>query len=397
MQLALCFAAIAISAVLAEKTGLFFAPFYILAGFLLGPGLLNLVSDTEVVSVLGEIGVVFLLFFLGLEFSLHAMLKKKMATLLAGFVDFFVNFGLGLGLGLLLGFPLFDCLVIAGAIYMSSSGIITKSLLELQVNKNPEGQLIMGIMVFEDLCMILFLAVLSAGATLGSDFQFMPMLVQLGKSLLVCAVIFLFARTGKHLLNRILNIRKAELLLIVFFGLVLLVTSLGEWLGVSAALCAFFLGMAFSGAENVKNIEHTTVILRDLFGRVFFFSFGMALSPGSVAGHGLFLLLCVLTAVVGKILSSFLITKIYHCQHSMSLFIGFITLPRGEFSLVVSGMPGVSVPFIGPVIVVMAFLTTLLSSLVLKFSKLLCRIYNICIIFPRSRLKTDTGEWGEVD
>jgi Kef-type K+ transport system membrane component KefB len=296
MQLALCFAAIGISAALAEKTGLFFAPFYIIAGFLLGPGMFNLVSNTEIISLLGEIGVVFLLFFLGLEFSLHALLKKKTAMLLAGLVDFFVNFGLGFALGLLLGFPLFDCLVIAGAVYMSSSGIITKSLLELQVNKNPEGQLVMGIMVFEDLCMILFLAILSSGASSGSGFQLLPMLTQLLKSLLYCAVVVLFAIAGKRLLNRILNIRKSELLLIVFFGLVLLVTSIGEWLGVSAALCAFFLGMAFSRAENVKNIEHTTVIFRDLFGSVFFFSFGMMLTLGDVAGHWVFLLLCVLVA-----------------------------------------------------------------------------------------------------
>ncbi len=117
----------------------------------------------------------------------------------------------------------------------------------------------------------------------------------------------------------------------MFFGLVLLVTSIGEWLGVSAALCAFFLGMAFSRAENVKNIEHTTVIFRDLFGSVFFFSFGMMLTLGDVAGHWVFLLLCVLVAVAGKILSSFVITKVFHCQHAMSLFIGFITLPRENF------------------------------------------------------------------
>ena len=158
MQVAVCFAAIALSAVLAEKTGLFFAPFYIIAGLIFGPGMLNLVKQAEVISLLGEIGVVFLLFFLGLEFSLHTLLKQKKSMISAGIIDFAVNFGLGFALGLLLGLNLFYSLIIAGAIYMSSSGIITKSLLELQVSKYPEGNLVMGIMVFEDLVMILFLA-----------------------------------------------------------------------------------------------------------------------------------------------------------------------------------------------------------------------------------------------
>ncbi len=397
LQVAICFAAIGMSAFVAEKTGLFFAPFYIIAGFLLGPGALNMVNETEVISLLGEIGVVFLLFFLGLEFSLHTLLKQKKAMISAGLIDFVVNFGLGFGLGLLLGLTLFHSLVLAGALYMSSSGIITKSLLELQVNKNPEGHLIMGIMVFEDLAMIFFLAFVSSGFASGSQFQLGPMLLQLGKSLFFCAAILVFAKTGKPLLDKLLNIKKAELLLLVFFGLVLLVTAVGEVFGVSAGLCAFFLGMAFSNTENVKNIEHTTIVFRDLFGSVFFFSFGMMLKLGDIAAYWDVLLYCALLAVVGKLISSFLITKLHKCDHNMSLFIGFITIPRGEFSLVVSGMAGAAIPFLGPVVVVIVMLTTLISSLVLKFSKLLCSVYNICIIYPRSRLRSGDSDWGEVD
>lgn len=397
MQVAICFAAIGISAFVAERTKLFFAPFYIVAGLIFGPGGLHLVTNTEIISLLGEIGVVFLLFFLGLEFSLHTLLKQKKAMLSAGLVDFLVNFGLGFGLGLFLGLNVFYSIVIAGAIYMSSSGIITKSLLELQVNKNPEGHLIMGIMVFEDLAMILFLAFVSAGLHGDSGFHLSDMLLRLGKSVLFCAAIVFFAKYGRRVLDRLLNIAKAELLLLVFFGLVLLVTSLGDLFGVSPALCAFFLGMAFSNTENVKNIEHTTVIFRDLFGSVFFFSFGMLLTFGDIARYWPVLLIATLIAVGGKILSALIIAKLQKCQSDMSLFIGFITIPRGEFSLVVSGMAGAAIPFLGPVTVVIVLLTTLLSSLVLRFSKLLCSVYNICIIYPRSRLKTEDDNWGEVD
>jgi hypothetical protein len=81
----------------------------------------------------------------------------------------------------------------------------------------------------------------------------------------------------------------------------------------------------------------------------------------------------------------------------MSLFIGFITIPRGEFSLVISDLAGAAIPFLGPMIVSIVLVTTLLSSLVLKFSKLLCSVYNICFIYPRSRLRNEGSDWGEID
>jgi len=397
VQVAICFAAIGASALIAEKTKLFFAPFYILAGLLLGPNVLNVVSNSEVISVLGEIGVVFLLFFLGLEFSMHTFLQQKRPILIAGSVDFVVNFSLGFALGQLLGFNIIYSLVIAGAIYMSSSGIITKSLIELQINKNREGQLVMGIMVFEDLVMILFLVLISSGLESGSGASLGVTLTRLAASLGFCGILLLAAKKATWLLDKIVNIRKKELLLLLFFGLVLLVTSLGKSIGVSEALVAFFLGIAFSGTKNVKNIEHTTVTLRDLFGSVFFFSFGMALKMGDLAAYWNIILYCLIVAIAGKLISSFLITRIIRCDHNMSLFIGFITIPRGEFSLLISRMSASGIPFLGPAMVVLAILTTMISSLVLKFSRLLCKAYNICIIFPRSRIVDDDDEWGEMD
>lgn len=396
-QVAICFAAIGLSALIAEKTKLFFAPFYIFAGVLLGPGVLNVVSNSEVISLLGEIGVVFLLFFLGLEFSIHTFLEQKRPILIAGSIDFAVNFSLGFALGLLLGLNVVYSLVIAGAIYMSSSGIITKSLIELQINKNREGHLVMGIMVFEDLVMILFLVLISSGLEEGAGSDVAGTLVRLLISLAFCGALLLIARKATWLMDKIVNIKKKELLLLVFFGVVLLVTSVGKYLGVSEALVAFFLGIAFSTTKNVKRIEHTTVTFRDLFGSVFFFSFGMALRLGDLAAYWEILLYCLAVAIVGKLLSSFLITRILKCQKDMSLFIGFITIPRGEFSLLISKMSIVGIPFIGPVMVVLAMLTTVISALVLKFSKLLCKVYNICIAFPRSRIREDGEEWGEMD
>lgn len=396
-QVAICFAAIAVSAIIAEKTGLFFAPFYIIAGLILGPGMFNIVRNAEVISLLGEIGVVFLLFFLGLEFSLGTLMKQKKAMLSAGLIDFVINFGLGFALGAIAGLNVFYSLVLAGAMYMSSSGIVTKSLLQLQASKNPEGYLIMGIMVFEDLVMIIFLALISSGFASGTDFQIGNMALQLGKSLFFCAAILVFSKVGKRALDKLVNINKPELLLIIFFALVLMVTSLGELFGVSTGLSAFFLGMAFSNVEKVKNIEHVTVIFRDLFGSVFFFSFGMMITLGAIAQYWDILIYAAIIAVGGKLLSSYVISKVRKCSGNMSMFIGFITIPRGEFSMVVSDIAGASIPFLGPLIVILVIFTSLLSAIVLRVSKLMCSIYNICIIYPRSRLNGKSDDWGEVD
>jgi CPA2 family monovalent cation:H+ antiporter-2 len=398
IQIAACFAAIALSAFLAEKTKLFFAPFYIVAGILIGPEVLGVVTSTHIIELMGEVGVVFLLLFLGLEFSLHTFLGNKKAVLAAGAIDFAVNFGIGFAVGQLLGLSVLMSLVVAGTIYMSSSGIVTKSLVEMNLSRHPEGNLIMGIMVFEDLVMIVFLVLVSAWMNGAGTLSAGSLALDIGKAAGFCAALILLARFKPPFLDKILGFKRRELLMVTFFGIVLLVTALGELAGVSKALSAFFLGVVFSRMKNVRNIESVTVTFRDIFGSVFFFSFGTALELGSLLSYLDVLLICVAAAIAGKIISSVIITLALKRDRAMSLFIAFITIPRGEFSLLISKMSSKAIPFIGPAMVVLAFVTTVVSALVLRVSKALCKIYNICIIFPRSRLEADnTGDWGEID
>ncbi len=398
IQIAACFAAIALSAFMAEKTKLFFAPFYIIAGILVGPEVLGIVTETHIVSLMGEVGVVFLMLFLGLEFSLHTFLRNKKSMLSAGLIDFVVNFGIGFLVGRLLGLNVFMSLVIAGTLYMSSSGIVTKSLIEMNVSRHPEGNLIMGIMVFEDMVMILFLIFVSAFMSGGEAVTAGAVALDIGKAAAFCAVLIVLAKFKPPFLDKMLGFKRRELLMVTFFGIVLLVTALGELAGVSKALSAFFLGVVFSQLQNVKNIESVTVTFRDIFGSVFFFSFGLALQLGNLMTYLNVLIICVVAAILGKILSSILITLALKRDKTMSLFIAFITIPRGEFSLLISKMSATAIPFIGPAMVVLAFVTTVVSALVLRLSKALCKIYNVCIIFPRSRLNTDNAnDWGEID
>lgn len=393
LQLAISFAAIALSAYLAEKTRSFFAPFYILAGAVLGPHALGLVQHNEVISVLGEIGVVFLLFFLGFEFSLHSLINQKKQMMIAGTVDLLVNFSLGFAFGILMGLGTFHSMVVGVAIYMSSSGIVTKSLIEIDIGKNPEGRLIMGIMVFEDIAMILFLVLISSGITANGAVNLLSIASGLGKAVVFCGLLVAVSRLCSKYIDRILDIKRNELLLLVFFSVIMLVTALGKKLGVSEALAAFFLGIALSSGSNSKRVENMTVTFRDLFGSMFFFAFGMVLNFAKILELGYIIIPGVLIAIAGKLLSSMLISKLVGCKRNMSLFIGFITLPRGEFSILVSRIASKSLAFAEPFTIVMVLVTTLTSMLVLKISRTLCKVYNICIVYPRSRL----DNWGEVD
>ncbi len=396
-QIAVCFAAISASAYLAEKTKLFFAPFYIIAGILLGPNLFGIITEVEIIELMGEVGVVFLLLFLGLEFSLQTFKSNKKAMLEAGLIDFIVNFGIGFAVGQIINLSVLHSLIIAGAIYMSSSGIVTKSLVEMNLGKHPEGSLIMGIMVFEDLVMIIFLIFVSAGVSGSAVVNPLTVTIDLFKALAFCAFMIFVAKIRPKFLDKMLGVRRKELLMVTFFGLVLLVTALGELLGVSKALSAFFLGIVFSRMTNVKNIESVTLTLRDIFGSVFFFSFGMALQLNNLLDKIGILLLCVGAAVLGKILSSIIISRVLKRDKTMALFIAFITIPRGEFSLLISRISAGAIPVIGQVMIVLAFVTTIISTLVLRLSKMLCKIYNVCIIFPRSRLDDGGSDWGEID
>ena len=217
---------------------------------------------------------------------------NKKSVLAAGAIDFVVNFGIGFGVGQLLGLNILMSLVIAGSLYMSSSGIVTKSLIEMRINKHPEGNLIMGIMVFEDMVMILFLILVSSWMSGGENLSAAVLALDIGKALLFCAVMIVLARLKPKFLDVILGFKRRELLMVTFFGIVLFVTALGELAGVSKALSAFFLGVVFSRMKNVKNIESVTVTFRDIFGSVFFFSFGMALELGSLMSYLNVLIIC---------------------------------------------------------------------------------------------------------
>jgi CPA2 family monovalent cation:H+ antiporter-2 len=341
LEVGVMFAAIAAVGMLAGRLDLSPIPFYILAGialneFVLGATGLPAVSNGEFVQIGAELGIVFLLFFLGLEFNLDRLLADRRRIGTAGVIDLVVNFGVGLVVGwALFGSPL-PALLIAGVVYISSSAIITKSLLDLGWIANPESSPLLGVLVFEDLVVAVYLAVVTALVAGGGDVGAAARAigVAFGFIFLLLALVAL----GTALFERLLDTPSSEYFILRAVGVTVLLAGAALAVGVSEAVAAFFVGMAFSSTEYVHDLETALASIRDVFAAVFFFWIGLVTDPFVVVdAAGVILVLVVLTAPA-KLISGFYGGRTYALDDRRSLRVGLAMITRGEFSLIIAAV-----------------------------------------------------------
>ena len=341
LEVGIALTAVALAGALANRVGLSVIPAYILVGILVGPnppasvfGLsLNLVGDREFIQVLAELGIVFLLFFLGLEFSVDQLLRDRRRISAAGGVDFLVNFGLGAALGVAFGWTLLETLFLAGVVYISSSAVITKSLIETGWIANDESSPILGTLVFEDILIAVYLALLAAVAS-GGDLE--SAAVSVGTAFLFLGGLTALAWYGAGWLDRFFRAGSDELFLLRIVGVTTLVAGAALALGVSEAVAAFFLGTGISQTSHVERIEHIVAPARDIFAAVFFFSIGLTTDVTLLAGVATLLAVAVVLTTVGKFVSGTLSGRFYDLDRRRSLRVGLGLVPRGEFSLVIA-------------------------------------------------------------
>jgi monovalent cation:H+ antiporter-2, CPA2 family len=320
-------------------------PFYLLAGLAFGNGgLLPLNFSKEFIQVGSEIGVLLLLFMLGLEYS-GEELKRKLATgIPGGVIDFVLNFPPGLVAGLLLGWNVLPSILLGGVTYISSSGIIAKVLSELRRLDCPETTVVLSVLVIEDLVMALYLplvAVLVAGGGLAK--------VIVSDSIAVAAVLFaLFAaiRFGPFF-SKFLAHESDEVILLTGFGSVLFVGGLAEGLQVSPAIGAFLVGIAISGPM-AEQSHRIIAPLRDLFAAIFFFFFGLEIDPRSLRPVLIIALVLAAVTCATKIWTGYWATRRLKLSRGERLRAGLTLVAHGEFSIVIAGL-GVGIePRLGP-------------------------------------------------
>lgn len=365
------------ASLLAGKLKFSIIPFLIVLGMLVGPhapviGLFDLtfVESQYVISFLGRMGVLFLLFYIGLEFSVSKLIKSGRSIVYGGTVYVVLNFVLAMAYGFLVNFPLYETLIVAGMMSVSSTAIVAKVLVDLRRTGNSETELILGMILFDDLFLAVFLSVMS-GLLLGGATSVGGVLLSVGISMGYMLVFFIIARIGPPLLNKLLNITSSEIFIIVVFSLLFFIAGFSETLHVAEAIGALLFGLALSETEHSKRIEHLVVPFRDFFGAIFFFSFGLSIDPLTLGDAAWMALGAVLLTVVSNMVAGWMAGRQAGLTYKASTNIGLTIMARGEFTIIVANL-GISaglMPLLKPFSALYVLVLAIVGPLLAKESK----------------------------
>lgn len=383
-------ALMAVAALISARLRFSIVPFLILAGMVVGPhaphiGILDLrfITTAPLIEFMGRLGVLFLLFYLGLEFSVGRLLKAGRSIVVGGTIYVAINFTLGLAFALLQGWPLKEVLVAAGITTISSSAIVAKVLVDLKRTANPETEMILGIIMFEDVFLAVYLSIVSGlvlsqaasvGAVIGSALLALGFMVGL----------LVIGRLAIPLLNRFLNIASDEVFLLVVFAGLLLIAGFSETIHVAEAIGALLVGLVLAETEHLKRIEHLVIPFRDFFGAVFFFSFGLSIDPLSLGNAVGLALAAVALTIVGNYVAGLLAGRSAHLSGRAASNIGLTIVSRGEFSIILANLAetGGLLPVLQPFAALYVLLLAVLGPLLTKESK---QIYNLLSHIPALR------------
>lgn len=353
---------------LGRRVGLPTIPFFMLAGIVFGPNTpgVALVDDPHDLELLAALGLVMLLFHLGLEFSLGDLLSGGRNLAVIGAVYLVLNVGGGLLFGLALGWGGREALVVAGAIGISSSAIVTKLLTELHRLANPESRLILGIIVVEDVFLALYLALLQpvVGDAEGAAEAFAQFALAFGFLVALGAL----ARWGPRLVGRLVDSPDDELLTVGFVGLAVLTAGVAEELGVSDAIGAFMIGLVLAETAVKHRVERLVLPLRDAFAAVFFFAFGLTIDPADAGEVAVPVLVAVALSLVLNLLAGVIAARRSGFGRREASNIGFTILGRGEFSLILAtlaagaGLDDRVGPFVALYVLILALVGPVLAA-----------------------------------
>ncbi|WP_030997183.1 cation:proton antiporter [Streptomyces sp. NRRL F-5630] len=332
------FLAAAVLARAGGRIGLPTIPLFILAGILLGPHTpgVVLVSDPHDLEMLSALGLVLLLFYLGLEFHLDDLKTGGRRMALAGGTYLALNVGAGLGFGFALGWGTSEALVLAGVLGISSSAIVTKVLVDTGRLGNPETRPILGITIVEDVFLALYLAalqlILSGADSLGAA------VLDGAKAFGFLLLLALAARFGTKAIGRLMHTRDDELLVISFLGMAVFVSGVAEWFGVADAIGAFMVGLMLGSTSSGARIRTLVHPLRDAFGAIFFFAFGLSIDPGDLPSVLWPVLFAVLLTFAMNVLAGLLAARMYVFGRGPAANIATTLVARGEFALILATM-----------------------------------------------------------
>lgn len=344
---------------------------YIVAGFLVGPhmGLFPTVTSTVQVKEWSDIGVIFLLFALGLEFSFKKLIKVGSSALITAITQCLGMFILGFLVGEAIGWSNMESIFLGGMLSMSSTTIIIKAYDDLGYKDRPFAPLVFGALVFEDLIAVVLMVLLSTMAV-SNKFAGGEMLMGLAKLVFFLILWFLI---GIYMIPTILkkahNYLNDEILLLVSLGLCFVMVSLASLAGFSEALGAFVMGSILAETLESEHIMHLTKGIKDLFGAIFFVSVGMMVDPHVIAEHWGTILVLTITVMTGILFFSTSGAVLAGQGLENAVHAGFSLAQLGEFSFIIAGLGvslGVMRDFIYPVIITVSVITTFTTPYMIK-------------------------------
>lgn len=343
-EIGLAVALIAAMGLISKKLRFSVIPFYILIGMAVGPhaphyGILDLrfIESSQFIEFMGRLGILFLLFSLGMEFSVSRFVKSGKSILTGGLFYILINFSTGLIMGWIGGLPIKETLVICGIMTSSSTAIVAKVLMDLKRTANKETEIIMGMIMFDDLFIAIHISILSGLLLSGSKSVWGIIFTAATATVFIMFMLFVGKRVIKYL-DKLLDIPSTELFLLIVMAFLFLVAGFSESLHVAEAIGALLVGLVFAESVHAKRIEHNILPFKEFFGAVFFFSFGLTIDPLSLGGAVWMAVIAAVLTIIGNLVSGIIAGRTAGINGKARANIGLTLVSRGEFSIIMANM-----------------------------------------------------------
>ncbi len=368
---------VAIVGLLSNRLRFSVIPFFILIGMVLGEhaptwGMVDLSfkESKPFIDFMGRLGVLFLLFYLGLEFSVGRLVKSGKSIVTGGTVYVLLNFFSGLLIGWLMGLPFKEVMVICGIMTSSSTAIVAKVLTDLKRTANPETEVIMGMIMFDDLFIAMHISFLSGLILTGSS----SFWTVAGTSLLALGFILAFLILGRKLvpaIDKLLSVNSSELFILVIFALLFIVAGFSETIHVAEAIGALMAGLVLADSKYIKRIEQMILPYKDFFGAMFFFSFGLSIDPTTLGGAVMWASIAAGVTILCNLASGYFASRFSGLRRKTAFDIGFTLAARGEFSIIMAniGKAGNLLPILQSFVVVYVLILSILAPILTKESR----------------------------
>jgi len=391
-EVGLAIGLIALAGFISTKLKFSIVPFYILIGMAVGPhaaslGLIDFrfIESEPLINFMGRMGVLFLLFYVGLEFSVGRLIKAGRSIAIGGSIYIAINFTMGLLFGYFAGVPFKEILIIGGITTISSTAIVAKVLVDLKRTANPETEMILGMIMFDDLFLAVYLSIMSGLVLSGAT----SVIGVATSALIALGYMLLFIIVGRKLvplLNRGLNIKSNELFMLTVFAGLFLVAGFSETIHVAEAIGALLVGLVLAETVHMKRIEQMILPFRDFFGAMFFFSFGLSIDPLALGGAVWLSLGAVAITLIGNYTAGLLAGRSAGLSPRASSNIGLTITARGEFSILIAnlGKAGGLLEILQPFTALYVLILAILGPVLTKESK---HIHNLLSkVLPLDRI-----------